>query len=106
MEPETELTHTKPQKPLKPRIFTRDLCLLFAANLIVTSIYFLLITTMAYYAVQAFGVGDATAGLTASIFLVGGVIGRIASARFCTRVGSKHLAVVSLVVQLLCCWLY
>ncbi len=106
MEPETELTHTKPQKPQKPRIFTRDLCLLFAANLIVTSIYFLLITTMAYYAVQAFGVGDATAGLTASIFLVGGVIGRIASARFCTRVGNKHLTVVSLVVQLVACLLY
>lgn len=90
----------------KERIFTRDFCLLFAANLIVTSIYFLLITTMAYYAVQAFGVGDATAGLTASIFLVGGVIGRIASARFCTRFGSKRMALASLVLQLLACALY
>lgn len=93
-------THTE------PRLFTRDFCLLFAANLIITSIYFLLITTMAYYAVQAFGVGDATAGLTASIFLVGGVTGRIVSARFSARFGNKRMAIASLVLQLIMCLLY
>lgn len=90
----------------RPSLFTRDFCLLFAANFIVVCIYFLLITTMAYYAVSSFGVGDSVAGLTASIFLVGGVVGRIVSARYAMHFGLRRIALVSLVVQLAMTLLY
>lgn len=90
----------------RPSLFTRDFCLLFAANFIVVCIYFLLITTMAYYAVSSFGIGDSVAGLTASIFLVGGVIGRVISARYSMYLGLRRIALISLAVQLAMTLLY
>lgn len=93
-------------KQCAPRLFTRDFCLLFAVNFIAVSVYFLLITTMAYYAVSSFGVGDAVAGLTASIFLVGGVMGRIVSARYGMHVGLRRIALISVAAQLVMTLLY
>ena len=88
------------------RIFTRDFVLLFVANFIVVAVYFLLMTTMAYYAVQAFACADSIAGLVASIFLVGGVLGRILSGRYAQYIGLKKIAVIALIVQLAACALY
>lgn len=87
-------------------ILTARFTLLFASNLIVVSAYFLLMTMMAYYAVSAFGVDSAIAGLAASIFLLGGVVGRIASGRFGFQVGLKRIAFMAMAVQLAMCVLY
>lgn len=103
------MTSASPPAPTQPsdqRIFTRDFVLLFVANFIVVAVYFLLMTTMAYYAVQAFACADSVAGLVASIFLVGGVLGRILSGRYAQYVGLKKIAVVALFVQLAMCVLY
>lgn len=88
------------------RIFTRDFMLLFVANFIAVSVYFLLMTTMAYYAVQAFACADSVAGLVASIFLVGGVLGRVLSGRYAAHVGLRRIALAALAVQLVACLLY
>lgn len=88
------------------RIFTRDFVLLFLSNLILTSVYFLLMTTMALYAEVAYGADGALAGTTASVFMVGGVIGRVVSGRYASYVGLKRMGVAALVVQLVACVLY
>ena len=88
------------------RIVTRDFVLLFIGNFIVVSVYFLLMTTMAYYAVNSYGVDSALAGLTASIFLVAAVVGRIFTGRLAGMVDSKRLGVIALAVQLAMCALY
>ncbi|WP_172135960.1 MFS transporter [Adlercreutzia sp. ZJ473] len=88
------------------RIVTRDFVLLFVGNFIVMAVYFLLLTTMAYYAASSFGVESSLAGLAASVFLVGGVIGRILSGRYAQGLGMKRMALVALVVQVLMCVLY
>jgi MFS family permease len=88
------------------RILTRNFVLLFAGNFIVVSTYFLLMTTMALYALNTFGVDSATAGATASIFLVGGVLGRIVSGRYAQRVGLRRITLAALVLQIVACVLY
>ena len=88
------------------RILTFNFMMLFIGNFIIVSVYFLLMTTMAYYAVNAYGVDSAIAGLTASIFLVGGVIGRVVCGRFARRFGPKRLGVFAMVLQLAMIALY
>lgn len=88
------------------RIFTRDFVLLFVANFVVVSVYFLLMTTMAHYAVTAYGVDDSIAGLTASIFLVGGVLGRIVTGRYGMYWGLERMSIASIAVSFAACALY
>lgn len=88
------------------RIFTRDFVLLFLSNLILTSVYFLLMTTMALYAANTYAADGALAGLAASIFMVGGVAGRIVSGRYGQYVGLKRIGVAALALQLVACMLY
>ncbi|WP_165056401.1 MULTISPECIES: MFS transporter [unclassified Adlercreutzia] len=88
------------------RIVTRDFVLLFIGNFIVVSVYFLLMTTMAYYAASSFGVDSSLAGLAASVFLVGGVLGRILSGKYAQGFGMKRMAIVALVAQVAMCVLY
>lgn len=88
------------------RILTFNFMMLFIGNFIIVSVYFLLMTTMAYYAVNAYGVDSAIAGLTASIFLVGGVTGRVVCGRFARRFGPKRLGVFAMMLQLAMVALY
>ena len=87
--------------------FTRDFCLLFVANFVVVAVYFLLMTTMAAYALGAYdGCTHSQAGLAASIFLIGGVIGRVVCGRYAEYVGLLKLTTISLAVTLACCIIY
>lgn len=96
----------KSQPAPSEKIFTRTFALLFLANFVVVSVYFLLITTMATYAVRSFNADGATAGLVASIFLVGGVLGRVFSARYANYLGLRRMTIVALLIQLAACILY
>ena len=61
--------------------------LLFVAHFLVVGVYFLFMTTMVRHAIQAFSCSDSTAGLVASIFLVGGAFARILSGRYADAIG-------------------
>lgn len=52
----------KSQPAPSEKIFTRTFALLFLANFVVVSVYFLLITTMATYAVRSFNADGAVQG--------------------------------------------
>ncbi len=91
---------------MKQYYLDRDFILLFVANLLVTSVYFLLMTTMARYAVVTYGSAGSLAGLAASIFLIGGVLGRVVSGRYANRMGLKRLTVASAIVMVVACVLY
>lgn len=87
-------------------IFTRDFVLLFAINLIVIIVQFLFLTTMAQYAIQHFHVDGAVGGITASIFMIGAVIGRILSAHYANALNLRKLCTLSLIGQLVFCCAY
>ncbi|MGI6221795.1 MAG: MFS transporter [Coriobacteriales bacterium] len=93
-------------KAKKPGFVSVNFVLLFIAHFIVVSVYFLLMTTMARHAVEAFACSDSTAGLVASIFLVGGGLSRILAGRYVEVIGLKRSSLIALVLMLVCCLLY
>ncbi len=90
----------------KGKIFTLDFVLMFIGNFVLVSVYFLLMVTMALYAITQFCVDSATGGLTASVFLVGGVIGRIVCGRYVHYLGLRTLTIISLAIQVIACICY
>ena len=81
---------------MKELILNRNFFLLFFANLVTVSAYLLTMTIMARYAVVSFACADSLAGLAASIFMVGGLLGRIVVGRYASISGEKRSAVISL----------
>lgn len=90
-----------------PRSFiSANFVLLFIAHLIIVSIYFLFMTTMARHALQVFECSSSTAGLIASIFLVGAAFARIMAGRYADALGLKRCSVAAVVLMLASCLLY
>ena len=90
----------------KPSFVSLNFILLFIAHFIVVSVYFLLMTTMAAHAIQAFACSESTAGLVASIFLVGGGLSRIWAGRYVEAIGLKRSSLIALALMLACCLTY
>lgn len=55
----------------KEKIWTKDFIFLLASNFLVALSFYLLMTSMAVYAIQQFKASESSAGLAASIFVVG-----------------------------------
>lgn len=76
------------------------------ANLFISMVYYLLITSMALYAVTRFQASDSAAGLASSSFIIGSVAARLFAGRLMDAVGRKRLLVVSLAVFVVLSVLY
>src|SRR5690625_448933 len=85
-------TRTKPAEPL----WTRDFIFAAVINFFVASIFYMFMTTMALYAVEELGAGDALAGLTVGIFIVGATAARIFAGKLFDLVGRKRILLVSM----------
>ena len=96
--------HTVQNKP--QGFLSVNFVLLFAAHFLVVGVYFLFMTTMARHAMEVFSCPDSTAGLVASIFLVGGALARIASGRYADAIGLKRCSMVALALMLASCASY
>ncbi len=73
------------------QLWTRDFITLSVINFLVFLSYFLLMVTIAAYAVDKFGSSTSTAGLVAGIFIIGALIGRLGAGRIIGAIGSKRL---------------
>lgn len=80
------------------RLWTRDFVLAFGLNLFISMSFYLLMTSMAGYAVTEFAARESVAGLASSAFVVGAVISRIFTGKYMDFVGRKRFMVISLVV--------
>ncbi|MDR3305378.1 MAG: MFS transporter [Clostridiales Family XIII bacterium] len=78
----------------KTRIWTRDFTLATLAGLFSAMVFYITLTTLAMYAGRSFGTGAGLSGLVASIFILGGVAGRIFSGRYLDRVGRRRLVLI------------
>lgn len=83
----------RPQK-----IWTRDFSLAFLVNFAVAISFYMLVTSMALYAITQFQANDVVAGLTASLFGAGSVLGRIFSGYLISTLGRRRLLLGTLVV--------
>ena len=78
----------------KERIWTKDFITVSVINSLVFLIHFLLMVTIASYAVDEFHASTSEAGLVAGIFIIGALFGRLATGRVIEDVGSKRILLI------------
>jgi predicted MFS family arabinose efflux permease len=90
----------------RERLWTKDFILLFSVNFFLTFIFYLLIVTMAVYAVQEFGATTSEAGLVAGIFIIGEIIARFFIGPKIDGIGRKKVLIIGLILLTLTAPLY
>jgi MFS family permease len=80
------------------RLWTGNFVLAIATNLCISMVFYLLMTTMALYAVERFDASESTAGLASSSFLIGALGARVFAGKFLDFVGRRRTLAFSLVV--------
>ncbi|MBN8192925.1 MFS transporter [Bacillus sp. NTK074B] len=79
------------------RLWTKDFTLMSIANFFIYLIFYLLLVTMAVYAVDEFGASESQAGLVTGIFIIGTLIGRLFLGRMITAIGNKKMLFVGMI---------
>ena len=77
------------------KLWTKDFITISVINFFVFLTHFLLMVTIASYAVDEFHASTGMAGLVAGIFIIGALIGRLGMGRFIEEIGSKRVLLVS-----------
>ena len=80
------------------RLWTRTFIIGIVVNLFMSSVFYLLMTTMAIYAAQRFAASDSQAGLASSAFVIGAVFARLVAGKFLDAVGRRRMLVLSMIV--------
>ncbi|GAA4379866.1 MFS transporter [Paeniglutamicibacter cryotolerans] len=78
------------------KLWTGNFILASVANLFISMVFYLLITSMALYAVERFRASDSTAGLASSMFIIGSVAARLFAGKLMDSLGRKRLLVFAL----------
>lgn len=77
------------------RLWTKDFVTVSVVNFLVFLTHFLLMVTIASYAVDKFQASTNMAGLVVGIFIIGALIGRLGTGRIIEDAGSKRVLIVS-----------
>ncbi|MEB2299130.1 MFS transporter [Lysinibacillus xylanilyticus] len=83
------------------KLWTKDFLIVSLINFTITLIFFLLMVTIAGYAVEHFGASTSTAGLVSSIFIIGTLFGRLGTGRIIGDWGSKKTLFCGLLLFML-----
>lgn len=90
----------------KKKLWTKDFVTVSVINFTITLIFFLLMVTIAAYAVKEFNASTSIAGLVSSIFILGSLVGRLGGGRIIGEWGSKKTLFVGLLAFLITTLLY
>ena len=90
----------------KKKLWTKDFVTVSVINFTLTLIFFLLMVTIAAYAVKEFNASTSIAGLVSSIFIIGSLVGRLGGGRVIGEWGSKKTLFVGLLAFLITTLLY
>ncbi|MEH7416482.1 MFS transporter [Neobacillus drentensis] len=80
------------------KLWTKDFIIMSIINFIIMIIFYLLMVTMASYAVKEFHASVSQAGLVAGIYIVGTLLGRIVTGRIINKVGTKKILMIGLIL--------
>ncbi|MGB6409480.1 MAG: MFS transporter [Planococcus donghaensis] len=78
----------------KPALWTRDFILTSLVNFFLVLIFYLLMVTIAVYAVTEYGASTSEAGLVTGIFILGALTGRIFIGRSIDKIGRKRTMII------------
>jgi MFS family permease len=87
-------------------LWTKDFILTSSVNFFLVLIFYLLMVTIAVYAVDAYDASTSEAGLVTGIFIIGVLAGRLLIGRFLDRIGRKRTMVVGLILFTLTTFFY
>lgn len=90
------------------RLWTLEFVVATSTNFLLNLVFYLLMATMALYAMERFAVEGAAAGLAASIFVLGALVSRLIATRLIESVGNFRVfltgAVLAVVVAMSYAW--
>lgn len=90
----------------RSKLWTKDFIIVSSANFFLYLVFYLLLVTMAVYAVEEFHVSASQAGLVTGIFIIGTLIGRLFIGRMITSIGNKKMLYFGLIFFILTSFLY
>ena len=95
-----------PQAAGQPKLWTKDFILGTAINFLIMTNYYALMVVMADYSMKQYGASASTAGLVASIFIIGALVSRFVTGGIMDRVGRKRLLLIAAGLELVFSALY
>ncbi|MDQ0273185.1 MFS transporter [Cytobacillus purgationiresistens] len=90
----------------KAKLWTKDFIIVSSVNFFLTLIFFLLMVTIAVYAVAEYSASPSQAGLVTGIFIIGTLIGRLFIGRYIDKIGRKKTLIIGLILFTLVTSLY
>lgn len=90
----------------RTRLWTKDFVIVSSINFFITLIFYLLMVTLAIYAVNELDASTSEAGLISGIFIIGTLIGRLFIGRFIDSIGRKKTLFIGLIFFTLTTILY
>ncbi len=85
----------------RAQLWTKDFIVGICLNLAMSMVFYLLMTSMAGYAIARFSAGQAAAGFASSSFIVGAVVARVLTGKYLDFIGRRKLLVISMAVFVL-----
>ncbi|UVI37389.1 MFS transporter [Brevibacterium spongiae] len=83
------------------KLWTKDFIVGIGLNLSMSMVFYLLMTSMAGYAVARFSAGEAAAGFASSSFVIGAVIARVLTGKYLDFIGRRTLLIITMAVSVL-----
>ncbi|MCK1994793.1 MFS transporter [Peribacillus muralis] len=90
----------------RPKLWTKDFIIVSSINFFITLIFYLLMVTLAIYAVNELNASTSQAGLISGIFIIGTLIGRLFIGRFIDSIGRKKTLFIGMIFFTLTTILY
>ncbi|MCH1624575.1 MFS transporter [Fredinandcohnia quinoae] len=90
----------------KQKLWTKDFIVVSSINFFLTLVFYLLLVTIAVYAVDEFHASTSQAGLVTGIFIIGTLIGRLFIGRMIDTIGRKRTLIIGLILFILTTTLY
>ncbi|SES92607.1 Predicted arabinose efflux permease, MFS family [Salinibacillus kushneri] len=91
---------------LKAKLWTKDFIIVSSANFFLYLVFYLLLVTMAVYAVEEFAASESQGGLVTGVFIIGTLIGRLFLGRMISKIGNKRMLYSGLIFFILTSLLY
>ena len=88
------------------KLWTKGFVLAIVTNLFLSMVFYLLMTTMALYAVEQFNASDSAGGFASGSFVIGALVARVFAGKFLDFVGRRRLLIISLAVFVVAAVLY
>ncbi|WP_413335699.1 MFS transporter [Brevibacterium sp. GP-SGM9] len=85
----------------RAQLWTKDFIVGICLNLAMSMVFYLLMTSMAGYAVARFSAGEAAGGFASSAFVVGAVAARVLTGKYLDFIGRRKLLVITMAVSIL-----